>query len=240
MKQTTSSFHTQSLRFAPRRRCSSTLAWRKSPSESSSAFCLFTWADLHMLMSACVCVCVCVSWQPCGVMHSQASTSVGWIWLAVITKPTSGIFLGSLPIAPRRWRGPDSSGSTLKLDQTNLERVFRGSHKRTCRERGEITPTGNHLIMEIISCHGYPSSSDVIGWIHAASGSVGWSVGREEEEGETDGDKLFRFGVVMRHQLASVLSDCDYWQTLCFHFTVYTHSNKMIPVLDERLYFGFC
>lgn len=64
--------------------------------------------------------------------------------------------------------------------------------------------------MEIISCHGYPSSSDVIGWIHAASGSVGWPVGREEEEGETDGDKLFRFGVVMRHQLASVLSDCDY------------------------------
>lgn len=53
--------------------------------------------------------------------------------------------------------------------------------------------------MEIISCHGYQSSFDVIGWIHAASGSLGWPAGREAaaeeegEEGETDGDKLFRF-----------------------------------------------
>lgn len=84
---------------------------------------------------------------------------------------------------PRQWRGPDSSGLTLKLDQTDLERVFSGSHKWTCRERGEITPTGNHLIMEIISCHGYQSSFDVIGWIHAASGSLGWSVERKQRGG---------------------------------------------------------
>lgn len=50
-----------------------------------------------------------------------------------------------------------------------------------CRERGEITPTGNHLIKEIISCHGYQSSFYVIGWIYAASGSLGliagWGLG---------------------------------------------------------------
>lgn len=48
-----------------------------------------------------------------------------------------------------------------------------------CREREEITPTGNHLIIEIISCHGYQSSFYVIGWIYAASGSLGWFVRRE-------------------------------------------------------------
>lgn len=80
-----------------------------------------------------------------------------------------------------------------------------------CRERGEITPTGNHLIKEIISCHGYQSSFYVIAWIYAASGSLGliagWGLGGVREQ---RGDKLFCFGVVMRHWLASVLSDCDY------------------------------
>lgn len=33
---------------------------------------------------------------------------------------------------------------------------------------GEITAAENHLIREIMSCHGYQSSFYVIGWICAA------------------------------------------------------------------------
>lgn len=52
----------------------------------------------------------------------------------------------SSPFKSKRWRGPDSSSLTPKLDQTNLKRVSRGSHKWTCVEvvvRGGEIATGN-------------------------------------------------------------------------------------------------
>lgn len=159
-----------------------------------------------------------------------------WQRLISYTNKADERHVPQLPtIAPRRWQAPDSSSLTLKLDQTNLEKVFRGLSKWLCWERGAITLRGNHLIMEIISCHGYQSSFYVIGWIYASSGILGWfvqSVG-EGVAGVVGVQNLFCFGVVMQHRLASVLSDCDYWQTRCFLFTVYTQSNNMIHVLHE-------
>ena len=49
------------------------------------------------------------------------------------------------------------------------------------QRKGEITRTGDHQIMEIISCHEQESSFDVIGWIYAALGNHGWSAEREQE-----------------------------------------------------------
>lgn len=118
-----------------------------------SVLCLLMWAYLH------ICDCVCVSWRTCGAMHSGGvtSTSVDWIWLALTTKPDKKHIPQLLLLVPRRWWGPDSSGQMLKLDHTNLDRVFGGSCKSTKKGGRKKTWAGNHQIMDIISCHGYQS-----------------------------------------------------------------------------------
>lgn len=157
--------------------------------------CLFVWTDLHMWMGTFVSVMV-----ACGVTHSYGDViaSVDWIWLALLANRRSAYSPASLhsakAVTRTRFLQPDA-----EIRSDNLEWAFRSFCKWMCGEGGEITLPRNHLIMKIISCHGYQSSFMWLG---------GFMPACFVQQGQVGGggcwlEQWSSFGKGMQHQHAS-------------------------------------